>query len=82
MTPEEPMATEVKSQAEADADEVMRLVSEGKRVTDPELICRVSERAAKVRQAIFEKHGSVEWAVDMVRDARDECGSSSMPPSG
>ena len=26
----------------------------------------------KVRQEILEKHGVVEWAVDMIRDARDE----------
>ena len=60
------------SQEEADSQEVARLVADGKRVTDPQLRRRVTERAEKVRQAIFEKHGVVEWAVEMIRDARDE----------
>jgi len=60
------------TQEQADSREIMRLVSEGKRVTDPELRRRVSERAEKIRREIIEKHGVVEWAVDMIRDARDE----------
>jgi hypothetical protein len=60
------------SQEQADAEEVMRLVMEGKRVTDPALILRVQQRAEKVRREIIEKHGIVEWAVDLIREARDE----------
>ena len=60
------------SQEQADAEEVMRLVMEGKRVTDPALIRRVQQRAEKVRREIVEKHGVVEWAVDLIREARDE----------
>jgi hypothetical protein len=60
------------TQEQADRREILRLVSEGQRVTDPELRKRVGDRAEKVRQAIFEKYGTVEWAVDMIRDARDE----------
>jgi hypothetical protein len=41
-------------------------------VSDPELRRRIRARAEKVRQEILEKHGVVEWAVDMIRDARDE----------
>ena len=67
-TIDEPAAT----QEQADAEEVMRLVSEGKRVTDRELIRRISERAEKVRREIFEKHGVVDWAVEMIREGRDE----------
>ena len=59
-------------QQEADSREIMRLVCEGKRVTDPELRRRVKERAEKVRKEIFDKHGIVDWAVEMIRDARDE----------
>jgi hypothetical protein len=69
------MATEVNSvtpQELADSQEIMRLVSEGKRATDNELRKRVAERAEKVRQEIVERFGVVEWAVDMIRDARDE----------
>ena len=58
------------SQEQEDAEEVMRLVMEGKRVTDPALIRRVQQRAEKVRREIVEKHGVVEWAVDLIRDAR------------
>ena len=60
------------SQDRADPEEVMRLVAERKRVTDPELIRRIRERAERVRREIVEKHGVVEWAVDLIREARDE----------
>ncbi len=60
------------TQGEADSAEVCRLLAEGKRVTDPELRRRISERAQKVLQEIFDKHGIVDWAVDMARDVRDE----------
>jgi hypothetical protein len=60
------------SQEQADAEEVMRLVAQGMPVTDPELIRRVQERADRVRREIFETHGLVEWAVDLIREARDE----------
>ncbi len=63
---------EALNQAQADSAEVCRLLTEGKRVTDPELRRRISERAQKVRQEIFGKHGIVDWAVDMARDARDQ----------
>ena len=56
----------------ADMDEVCRLVSEGKRVTDPELLKRIRERSEAVQREILEKHGVVEWAVDLIREARDE----------
>jgi hypothetical protein len=59
-------------QEQADAEEVLRLAAEGKRITDPELIRRIRERADRVRQEVFQKHGEVEWAVDLIRAARDE----------
>ena len=42
------------------------------KVTDPELRRRIHARAENVRRQIVDKHGVVEWAVDMTRDARDE----------
>ncbi len=66
-TAEEPL-----TQQEADSREIARLIAEGKRVTDPELRRRVRERAAAITQEIFEKHGLVEWAVEMTREARGE----------
>ena len=72
---ETPLATGLKpqvTQEQSDSQEVARLVAGGKRVSDPELRRRIRARAEKVRQEILEKHGVVEWAVDMIRDARDE----------
>jgi hypothetical protein len=56
----------------ADMEEVSRLISEGKRVTDPALLARISARSEEVQCRIREKHGVVEWAVDLIREARDE----------
>ena len=55
-----------------DMEEVCRLVSEGKRVTDPQLLKRIRERSEAAQRATFEKYGVVEWAVDLIREARDE----------
>jgi hypothetical protein len=60
------------TQEQADSQEVARLIAGGKRVSDPELRRRIRARAERVRQEILEKHGVVERAVDMIRDARDE----------
>jgi hypothetical protein len=56
----------------ADMEEVCRLISEGKRVTDPALLKRIRERAEQVRRAMLEKHGVTNIAVDLIREARDE----------
>jgi hypothetical protein len=56
----------------ADMEEVCRLISEGKQVTDPALLKRIYERSEEVQRQIREKHGVVEWAVDLIREARDE----------
>jgi hypothetical protein len=52
--------------------EVCRLIAEGKRVTDPELRRRIRERSEAVQREVLEKFGVVEWAVDLIREARDE----------
>ena len=59
------------SQAEADHREVMRLVAEGKRVTDPELRSRIRERSEAVGAGDAQKFGVVEIAVDLLREGRD-----------
>jgi hypothetical protein len=56
----------------ADMEEVSRLISEGKPVTDPELLRRIYQRSNQVQRQTRDKHGVVEWAVDLIRDARDE----------
>jgi hypothetical protein len=75
LTKETTVTTELKSpatQEQVDSQEVARLIAGGKKVSDPELRRRIRARAEKVRQEILEKNGVVEWAVDMIRDARDE----------
>ena len=59
-------------QEQADMDEVCRLIAAGQRVTDPELRRRIRGRSEAVQEEIVEKFGVVEWAVEMIRDVRDE----------
>jgi hypothetical protein len=69
------MATTESSEAnteEADLREVCRLIAEGKRGTDPELRRRIRERSEAVQREVSEKFGVVEWAVDLIREGRDE----------
>ncbi len=67
------MATVEKStdQAHADLEEVCRLLSEGKRPTDPELLRRIEERANEAREETLRLCGVQEIAVDIVREMRD-----------
>jgi len=60
------------TQEQSDSQEVARLIAEGHKVTDPDLRRRICARAEEVRQQILDKHGVVEWAADMIRDARGE----------
>jgi len=53
------------TQEEADSREVARLVSEGKRVTDPDLRRRIQERAEEVRREMFAKHGVTNIAAEL-----------------
>jgi SepF-like predicted cell division protein (DUF552 family) len=56
----------------ADMEEVSRLISEGTPVTDPASLKRIYEQSEEVQRQIREKHGVVEWAVDLIREARDK----------
>jgi len=60
------------SQAEADIAEVARLVAEGKRVTDPELLSRIRQRSDALRREMLRSQGLTDIAVDLVRESRDE----------
>jgi hypothetical protein len=60
------------TQEQADREEVTRLVSQGKRVTDPELRRRITERGDAARRAMLERHGVRDIAVELLREARDE----------
>ncbi len=50
----------------------MRLVSQGRRVTDPELRTRITERGDAARRVMLERHGVRVVALDLLHDARDE----------
>jgi hypothetical protein len=60
------------TQEQADREEVTRLVSQGRRVTDPELRRRITERGDAARRVMLERHGVRDVAVQLLREARDE----------
>jgi hypothetical protein len=59
------IADQPPTQEEADSQEVARLVSEGKRVTDPDLRRRVEERAEQVRREMLARHGVTNIAAEL-----------------
>ena len=54
--------------AEDDIAEVARLASEGKRVTDPELLRRIRERSDALRQEMLRTQGLMNSGVELVRE--------------
>ncbi len=66
------MTTVDKQSPQADLEEVCRLVSEGKRVTDPDLLKRIQGRSEQATREVFEKHGILDVAVELIREGRDE----------
>jgi hypothetical protein len=57
---------------QADLEEVCRLIAEGKRVTDPDLLKRIEGRSEEATREVFKKRGLLEVAVDLIRAGRDE----------
>ena len=55
----------------ADMEEVSRLLSEGERVTDSELLRRIRERSDAVRDEAFRKFGVQDIGVGIIRELRD-----------
>jgi len=66
------MATIDRPSVQADPEEVCRLIAEGKKVTDPELLQCIQERSEQATREVFEKHGLLNVAVDLIREGRDE----------
>jgi hypothetical protein len=66
------MATIDKPSPQADLQEVCRLIAEGQKVTDPHLLKRIQDRAEQATREVFEKHGLLNVAVDLIREGRDE----------
>ena len=58
--------------AQEDLKEVCRLVAEGKKVTDPDLLKRIRGRSEEATREVFKKHGLLDVAVDLIREGRDE----------
>jgi hypothetical protein len=69
--PREP-GSDTPPNATADLEEVCRLLAAGLPVTDPELLGRIRERSEADQRVMREKHGVGEWAVELIREIRDE----------
>lgn len=67
----EPPTTIDDPQAQADLEEVCRLLSEGKRVTDPELHLRIEERADAASAEDLRLFGVRDIGVEIIREMRD-----------
>ena len=50
-------------------------------VRDPEAMCRARERMDQMRAEVFEKFGILNIAVDLIREARGECGEPCEHPA-
>jgi hypothetical protein len=66
------MAANDEPSPQSDLKEVCRLIAEGKNVTDPQLLKRIEERSEQATREIFDRHGLLEVAVDLIREGRDE----------
>ena len=66
------MAAIAEPSPEADLEEVCRLIAQGGKVTDPDLLKRIQERSEQATREVFEKHGLLNVAVDLIREGRDE----------
>jgi hypothetical protein len=66
------MATIDKTSAEnkTDLDYAIQLIMTGKK--DPEFEARVHAEAEEIREKIFQQHGLLNIAVDLIREGRDE----------
>jgi hypothetical protein len=66
------MNQDERTQVEADIAEVVRLIAQGKRTTDPELLRRIRHRSDALRREMLLTQGLTDVAVDLVRESRDE----------
>lgn len=67
------MSTEIlttDSQIVTDTEAAVVAVMTGKRL-DPVIARRIQERAAKVREEVFQKHGLLDIGVPAIREFRD-----------
>lgn len=59
------------TQEQDDLEEVCRLAAEGKKVSDPELLQRIREGSARVREQALRKFGVQDIGVQIIRELRD-----------
>ena len=57
---------------QSELEEVCRLIAEGRKVTDPELLKRIQQRSELATQDVFERRGILDVAVDLIREGRDD----------
>jgi hypothetical protein len=57
---------------QSDLEEVCRLIAAGKKVTDPERLKRIQQRSDEATRQVFERHGILNVAVNLIREGRDE----------
>jgi hypothetical protein len=65
------MNTEMKSTIEADEEALMERVLHGKPL-DPEIYRRIREAGDRITEELRRRHGTIEIAVDLIREIRDE----------
>jgi hypothetical protein len=66
------LATADEPTPRADLEAVCRLIAAGRKVTDPDLRKRLQGRSEQATREVFEKHGLLNVAVDLIREGRDE----------
>ncbi len=57
---------------QSDLEVVCRMIAEGRKVTDPDLLNRLRERSEQATRGVLGRHGLLDVAVDLIRESRDE----------
>ena len=65
------METDVASEIEAENNAVVEHLMTGKSI-DPEIARRIEERARRITEETYRKHGLLDIAVPAIRELRDE----------
>lgn len=56
---------------QSDHEEIVRAAAE-RRPIDPEVSKRVRERAERIREELRQKYGTLDVAIDLIREFRDQ----------
>lgn len=66
------MTTETKPSLDPDTEAILERMTTGKPI-EPEVYRRIQERGDKITEEIRKKNGTLEIAVDLIRETRNEC---------